>query len=181
MPGQLLGKKIDERLDAKLRKYPEIYSGYWSKYSVTIPKRLSEISGLGWKETSVTCYLVGKHRSFSDPLSITAYEKEGPFLDALTHELIHRLVHQNQECLPGFWNWLKQKYPEESQLALNHVPVFAMQKALYIDVFGENRAELQRTKPVSIKDDYSIAWEIVDNEGYVKIIKMMENSQSEQA
>jgi hypothetical protein len=178
---QLLGKKIDERLDAELRKYPEIYSSYWSKYSVKIPKKLSEISGLAWKEASVACYLVGKHRSFSDPLSITTYEKEGPFLDTLTHELIHRLVYQNQERLPGFWNWLKQKHPDATQLTLNHVPVFAVQKALYIDVFGENGAELQRIKPVSIKDDYSLAWEIVDKESYVEIIKMMKNSQSEQA
>ncbi len=179
---QLLGKKIDERLDAELRKYPEIYSSYWSKYSVKIPKKLSEISGLAWKEASVACYLVGKHRSFSDPLSITTYEKEGPFLDTLTHELIHRLVHQNQEQLPRFWNWLKQKHPEASHVTLNHVPVFAVQKALYIDVLGENGAELQRIKSKgSIKDDYSLAWEIVDKEGYFEIIKMMKNSQSEQA
>ncbi len=177
----MLGKKIDERLDAELRKYPEIYSAYWSKYAVTIPRKIAEISGLEWKETSVTCYLVGRHRSFSDPLSITTYEKEGPFLDILIHELLHRLVYQNRMGLPRFWNWLKQKHPEASHLTLNHVPVFAVQNALYIDVFGENGAELQRIKSEgSTKDDYSLAWEIVDKEGHVEIIEMMKNRQSEQ-
>jgi hypothetical protein len=180
---QLLGKRIDEKLDAELRKYPEIYSDYWSKYSATIPKKLVEISGLEWREASVTCYLVGKHRSFSDPLSITTYQKEGPFVATLLHELIHRLLYQNRERLRVFWNSLKQKHPDAKPLALRHIPVFAIQKALYIDIFGENSPEFRMIKPsgTSIESDYPLAWEIMEEEGHDTIIKMIKNNKSEYA
>ncbi|MCL4388005.1 hypothetical protein M1567_02535 [Candidatus Marsarchaeota archaeon] len=179
----MLGKRIDEKLDGELRKYPEIYSGYWSKYAVTIPKRIAEISGLEWKEASVTCYLVGKHRSFSDPLSIRTYQKEDPFVATLVHELIHRLLYQNREQLAVFWSSLKQRHPDAKPLALRHIPVFAIQKALYIDIFGENSPEFKMIKPpeTSIESDYPLAWEIMEEEGHDTIIKMIKNGKSEQA
>lgn len=174
---QLLSKKINAELDSELKSFEGRYAGYWKINGVKILESLQTISGLKWHEHNITCYIVGKHRAFSDPLSIPAYPNENIFIDIMVHELSHRLLVQNKEKLYLFWKYIREKYNKESKLTLNHVPVFAMQTKIYLDLFDQEKlSKVKNIKPSTYSPDYMAAWHIVDSEGYNNILKEMRDS-----
>ncbi len=173
--GQLLGAnpndELDE-LDGKLSDYAKRCVAFWEPYRTSVPRKIAEISGINWREQEITCYIVGRHNSFSDPLSMKAYKDGNEFVDTLIHELIHRLFLQEPEKGREVFAWIKEKYGAESRLTRNHIPVHAIYANLYMDVFGKERLE-QRKKAESEgseNKDYARSWEIVDKEGYNSIV-----------
>ncbi len=175
---QLLGCSIDDDVNSKLKGFVPLYHDYWEPYAEKIPLKLSEITGLAWKEEQILCYIVGKHRSFSDPLSIKTWESGEPFLYDMTHELIHRLLSvDNYGMLERFWSWARDKYGDEGDLVVNHIPVHAVQTELLLGMSLEKLLDWDRSRSKRPGSEaYARAWEIVDREGYKNIIEKIRTS-----
>ena len=144
----------------------------WRKCEKNILQELSKVTNLEWKEKEIICYVVGDCRPFSDPLTLAAYEDRGLFVDVLTHELIHQLFTQkgNYEKAKKSWKYIFSKYKNESHLTRVHIPLGAIHWYIYKKLFNEKRLERDMTR-VSFHSDYKKAWEIVEKDGYEKIIK----------
>lgn len=86
----------------------------WRKDETKILKELSLVAGLKWKEKSVICYVVGRCKPFSDPLTIKVYKNYSfdYFVDVLTHELVHQLFTQgnNEKLSKKAWAYFHSKY-----------------------------------------------------------------------
>ncbi len=146
----------------------------WRKDEKKILRELSVISGLSWKEKSITCYIVGKCIPFSDPLTMKVY-KEFPlnyFIDVLTHELIHQLFIQNEDIqkLNKAWNYFHRKYKKEEFNTIIHIPVHAIHSHIILKYFGEKRLK-REIESLNRFPDYKKSWDIVKEEEYQKIIK----------
>lgn len=168
---RLMGHEINEAINSWAKYSVEVCGNYWKPYATAIPEKLSEISGLGWKEEHIPCYMVGPYKGYSDPLSVSSFLVEAQFIDILTHELIHRLLMQNLEESKGFWHWIHEKYGDEKRLVTNHIPVHAIHKKLYLEMGWGERLEndIDRAKTLNA-EAYIRAWDIVDKEGYENII-----------
>lgn len=160
----------DEEICNSIKKVEKL----WRKNEKRILKELSIISGLSWKEKSITCYVVGRCIPFSDPLTIKVY-KEYPLnysIDVLTHELIHQLFTQsdNTQKSKKAWGYFHKKYKNEKFNAIIHIPVYAMHSHVISKYFGEKRLE-REIESLSYLSDYKKAWDIVKEEGCQNIIK----------
>lgn len=145
----------------------------WFKYESVILKTLVNITQLEWKEDKIICYVVGRAIAFSDPLTIPAHiGYEDYAIDMITHELIHRLFMQegNYGIIKLFWDRLEKAYKSLSDNARGHIPVEAVHTKLYKTFFNDKRLKRDRDF-LSEMEDYKMAWEIVEKEGYETIIK----------
>jgi hypothetical protein len=145
----------------------------WRKDEKKILEELSKISGLTWKSEVICCYVVGRCIPFSDPLTLPVYNKYPDyFIDVLVHELIHQLFTQNGniERSRNAWNYINRKYRKESRTTRIHIPLHAIHSHIYLNFFGEKRLN-RDVKLISFLLDYKRSWEIVQKEGYQKIIR----------
>jgi hypothetical protein len=143
----------------------------WRKYEKKILKELSTITGLKWRSRFICCYVVGRCIPFSDPLTLPVYEKKQDyFIDTLVHELIHQLFTQNSEKLRKAWKYIERKYKNESFKTRIHIPLHAIHAHIYLKFFGEEKLR-RDVEAISFLPDYKRSWEIVQQEGYKKIIQ----------
>ncbi|MBU3964854.1 hypothetical protein KJ695_04240 [Patescibacteria group bacterium] len=142
----------------------------WRKDENKVLSELSKISGLKWKKKSICCYVVGRCRPFSDPLTLGVYNKADYFVDVLTHELIHQLFVQNENRNEKVWKYFHEKYKSESFNARIHIPVHAIHQHIFLKFFGQKRLK-REIKIMSKFPNYKKAWDIVEKEGYENIIK----------
>ena len=148
----------------------------WKKVESGILKGLQEVTGLTFFENRIPVYVVPIQKgAFSDPIVISSTIPPDRFVDLLTHELVHRLVTQdNEKAEVG--EALKKLFPEvKERLGLNHIFVHAVHKHIYLNVLqNENRLkrdiEFFQNYPA-----YKEAWDIVGKEGYKEIIKRAKN------
>jgi hypothetical protein len=145
----------------------------WQKNGDLVLRELAKVSGLKWKEKTITCYVAGRVVAFSDPLTI-AFIRNAPVdrtIDILTHELIHQLFIQNDYGKRAYkaWEYIYRKYKKEEFNTIIHIPVHALYYHIFMKFFGEKR--LQREID-SVKDypDYKRAWDIVLETGAENII-----------
>jgi hypothetical protein len=90
--------------DQEILEYKEKMEALWDKKKEGILEELALISGLKWRRTEITCFVVGAPKlaywsAFSHPLTMTLIRyKESPdrFLITLIHELIHNLFVDNE-------------------------------------------------------------------------------------
>lgn len=146
----------------------------WRKSENDILKELSKISGLKWKKKGITCYVVGRCVSFSDPLTIMCHKKYpvNYAVDVLTHELVHQLFIQegNEESATKAWAYFHKKYKTEDFNTIIHIPLHAMHHHIFMKFFGEKR--LQREIDfMNDLPDYKKSWDIVLEEGAENIIE----------
>lgn len=144
----------------------------WQKCGDEILKELEKISGLKWRDKTIPCYVVGKCIPFSSPLTIMVYG-DYPLdyvADVLTHELVHRLLIQNETQTGNIWKYLFRKYKKEEFNTIIHIPVHAIHCHIFMKYFGEER--LKREMEI-MKDlpDYKRSWNIVMEEGAEKIME----------
>jgi hypothetical protein len=143
----------------------------WRKYEKKILKELSTITGLKWRSRFICCYVVGQCIPFSDPLTLPVYEKKQDyFIDTLVHELIHQLFTQNSEKSRKAWKYIERKFKNESFKTRIHIPLHAIHTHIYLKFFGEERLR-RNVETMSFLPDYKRSWEIVQKEGYKKIIQ----------
>lgn len=152
-------------------KYSKKIESRWRRVESKILKELSKVAGLKWKKQTIPCYLVGKCRSFSDPLTLhISYKTDNRFIDVLTHELIHQLFIQNLKETDKVWVYLRKKYSKESITTQNHIFLHAIHQNVLLKLFGKRRLneDISWSKDFP---DYKRSWEIVGKEGYKNVIK----------
>lgn len=148
----------------------ENYKAEWAKYEEKILKGLIKITGLDFKNQIIDVHIVsGNPRQISNPLIVKSGFSPDEFVDVLTHELLHRLFtlnRINKEIM------ISKKYIEETEAVKNHIIVCALLKYVYLDILKDD-SRLRKNMENSKKhrtDDYTRAWNIVEKEGYIKLI-----------
>jgi len=142
----------------------------WGKQENKILQEISKITNLKWQEKEIKCYVIGQGRSFSDPLTLRIYKNKNDFIDTLTHELIHQIFIQNSPKTLNYWRYLRKNYSNESRITQNHIPLHAIHKKLYLNLFNKKRLTNDINKCQEF-EDYKRAWQIVEKEGHENIIK----------
>ncbi len=171
-------KEKDYPSERKIRNYIEKVEKLWKKKDKKILEEMAKISGLKWKDKGINCYVVGRCRPFSCPLTMPVYLKYPDyFIDVLIHELFHQLFIQDETFVRNgrtkskkVWDYFFRKYKNESLVTKIHIPLLAMHKYIYLKFFDENRLERDKEQIKRLKD-YKKAWEVVEKEGYKNIIK----------
>lgn len=154
----------------------ENYKKEWSKYETKILKGICAVLNLKFKRNAIDVYIVsGNPRQLSAPIVIKSSFNPDEFVDSLTHELIHTLFGDNGRRVPiSIWD---EMFPEETKSVKSHVVVHSVLKYIYLDILKDEK-RLERNIESSRKhdtNDYLRAWEIVQKEGYIEIIKKFKN------
>jgi len=166
------GKKKNYASQRKILNYIKKVEKLWRKEEKKVLQELAKITHLEWKAKFITCYVVGRCKPFSDPLTIPVYEKYPDyFIDVLTHELIHNLFIQpgNYQKSKKAWQYFHQKYKKFSHNTRIHIPLHAIHSHIYYKFFNEQRLK-RDIKFISFLPDYKKSWQTVQKEGYKNII-----------
>lgn len=156
----------------EIQNYLKKVKKLWQKDKRRVLTELSRISHLNWKDKSIYCYIVGRCRPFSDPLTLPVYKNRPDyFIDILTHELIHRLFTQENNLLKSekAWKYIDNKYKKESRIIRIHIPLYAIHSHIYLKFYGEKRLK-RDFDLIKVLPHYKKAWEIVYKDGYKNII-----------
>ena len=118
----------------QILNYIEKVEKLWRKDEKKILEELSKVSGLKWRSKIIYCYVVGRCIPFSDPLTLSLYDKLDYFIDVLIHELIHQLFTQrgNMDKSKKAWNYINRKYRKESHTTRIHIPLHAIHSYIYL-------------------------------------------------
>ncbi|MGI9027317.1 MAG: hypothetical protein ACR2FM_00515 [Candidatus Saccharimonadales bacterium] len=161
------------------------YQRAWQPFEQTILTGMCETLGLTFRQNTIDVYIAPWFHAFSDPLVIGVNQKPDVFVDILTHELLHRLLTDNNS-IPFQTNLLKPEWDKlfgssHSFGTLVHIPVHAVHKAIYLDVL--KAPERLRRDVEGVEDeidwdasDYVKAWEYVEKHGYKVIIEQLRES-----
>lgn len=117
----------------------------------------------------IKCYIIRTGKCFSDPLTVRYYKNKKDFIDVLVHELIHQIQIQNSEKFKKWKKYLEKKFPNESNLTINHILLHSIHKKIYLKSFNKKRLE-NNIKKDNNYYDYKRAWEIVEDIGADEII-----------
>ena len=154
----------------------ENFKKEWSKHEKIILEAICGILEMNFTQNVIDVYVVsGNPRQFSDPIILTSTQPPKEFVDSLTHELIHKLFQNNVDIFP--WKILPKMFPDESNLTKNHIITYAVLKYIYLDIL-KDKSRLEKNLKRSSKDihkDYDRAWEIVEKEGYMELIKKLKD------
>ena len=155
----------------ELFKRIENYKKEWSKYETKIVKGIYSVLNLKFKRDTIDVYIVsGNPRQLSSPIVIKSGFNPDEFVDSLTHELIHALFQDNGREIPiSIWD---EMFPEETKSVKSHVVLHSVLKYIYLDILKDEK-RLERNIENSKKhstNDYSRAWEIVEERGYHELI-----------
>lgn len=162
----------NEFLEQKAQKYREI----WAKYDAKIVPAMCEMFDLEFNQNIIDAYVAPLGNSFSDQLVIATRTRDERLVGVLTHELLHRLLTDNQFYQTSSGgdelrkSWEKPFGDEHTINSLIHIPVHAGLKAIYLDVLHEPE-KLDLDIAVCEKHyDYRKAWEYVNAHDYREII-----------
>lgn len=163
--------------EVEILNYIKKVEKLWKKGEKKVLKELSKITGLQWQEKQIYCYVIGRCVPFSDPLTLPVYRRDREqFIDTLVHELIHCLLGQegNYERAKKAWQYIHRQYSNEGERTRIHIPLYAIHAHVLLKFYGEKRLEqeIARTKHFTWDSkSYQRAWEIIQKEGYKKIIE----------
>jgi len=159
----------------EITEYIKEIEHIWKHNEKKVLEEMSKVTGLEWHDEDIVCYVVGICRPFSDPLTIGIYSQKyrdkKDFVDVLVHELIHQLFIQGKNFIPvkKYMDKLRKRYKDLSETTLLHIPLHAIHQHVYIELFDADR--LHRDKELSKQSiDYDNSWNIIEKEGYKKII-----------
>jgi len=154
----------------KILNYIKKVEKLWKKEEKKILQELSKITHLEWKSKIINCYVVGKRRPFSSPLTMPIYEKHPDyFIDVLIHELIHNLFFPNYKKMEKAWKYIERKYKTKSKITKIHIPLHAVHSHIYLKFYSEKRLK-RDIEHISRFPEYKKSWDIVQKEGYKNII-----------
>lgn len=154
----------------KVQNYIKKVKILWRKDEKKVLVECARVTGLKWKDRTITCYVVGRSRDISDPLTLRLRNKPDDFIDSLVHELIHQLLIQNEVNSWDVWKYFHKKYISESFNTRIHIPVHAIHRHIFLKFFSEKRLK-RDVKIASEYPEYKRAWDIVEKEGYRNIIQ----------
>lgn len=177
------GEKLAD--DEEMAKIVDAYNKEWQKYEKKILKGMHDLLGLEYRQNIIDVYIAPWFGAFSDPLVIGVGNSPDEFVDTLTHELLHRLFTDNTS-IPYKTNilmpeWEKMFGKNHTFGTLVHIPVHAVNKAIYLDVLSEPRRlerDINWSKNQTEWDasDYVKAWDYVEKNDYKKIVKSLKES-----
>lgn len=156
----------------EIKDYIKGIKPLWQKREKKVLSELSKITTLKWSSKLITCYVVGRTRPFSDPLTIPVYDKDPEsFIDILTHELIHQLFIQegSRERTKKSWEHIFEKYRSLPYNTKIHIPLHAIHAHIYEKLFTKERMD-KDIEEISFLEDYRKSWEVVQKESYQNII-----------
>ena len=164
-------KKDNWPSEKKILNYIKEIKKLWDKEEKRVLEELSKVTGLSWKEKEITCYVVGRCRPFSDPLTMGLRKNRDSFIDVFIHELIHQLFTQDSNMVKSkrAWQYINKKYKKESLTTRIHIPLHAIHTHIFNKFYGEDRLNQEMT---GVKNkDYVRSWRIVNQEDYKNIIQ----------
>ena len=146
----------------------------WRKIEKNILKELENVTGLKWQESHIYIYVTSGVGWFSAPLTMSITEDIDFMLDTLIHELIHRILSENENWgnIKKRWSKLLGKYKKENLNTRIHVPIHPIHKHIFLKFFNQKRLELE-IKRVKDNKDYARAWPFVESSNYKDIIKAL--------
>lgn len=134
----------------------------WGKVEKVFIKTIKKTFKLSFHRKVLDIYVVrGARMSMSKPIIIKFNYNPKLFQYSLIHELTHVLL-VNNKIKPGF--------SDEKLNTRNHIHLFAFVEKIYREVFKDEEM-LKEIKILSTSEEYKRAWEIVEKEGYNKLIK----------
>ena len=174
---------LEDRFE--LPKLPEKvvkeYEKAWFKDNIgeRILRAMTSVTGLTFAQNIIDVYIVNPdiRWSISDPMILGGGIKPSEMPRWLAHELIHRLAADNTTGIN--WHFVtqkvyKHKYKKESISTLNHVMIHAILEAIYTKL-GLTNEIIHDIEDHKNNHNYARAWEIVEAEGYQKIIEKISN------
>lgn len=156
------------------------YRKAWRPHEQKILKYVTDSLELSFRQNIIDVYIAPYFNAFSDPLVIGTSLEPDVFVDVLTHELLHRLLTDNAAVpfelrLRSEWARL---FGERPYAELVHIAVFAVQKAVFLEVLKAPE-RLERDITASKENDfvdYARAWDYVDARGYKEVIESLRKS-----
>jgi hypothetical protein len=149
-----------EEVIAKVKLFQEV----WSREGAPLLEQVCAFMGFGFRRDILDVYIVsGTPRDMSDPLILKSRYEPDEFIDAMLHELLHRLLVINGVKV-------NQRHKDESRTVKNHISVFAALTHIYRNILDDER-RLRRIIDGSHDPDYKRAWDIVKQEGYEKLVE----------
>jgi hypothetical protein len=170
----------DEWMTARVASYQKV----WEKYEKTILEGLCNLLNLEFRHNIIDVYIAPWFNAFSDPLVIGVTSEPDHFVDILTHELIHRLLTDNNKfTIQGSGNDLGDRWnqlfgSDQSFGCLLHIPVHAVHKAIYLDIMEEPE-RLERDLKITKKynqEAYVSSWKYVEDRDYEDIVAKLKKS-----
>lgn len=151
----------------------------WKAEERLIFREISAATGLRWPTGEIACYVVGRVKAFSDPLTVPVRRDPMTFVDTLTHELIHRLFMSvaNQQHLGQAWKYMGRRYPSETSLTRRHILLYAVHNHVFISLYGKQRLsrEIRQVQQEGALE-YIRAWEVVRDDGYLAILDALRST-----
>lgn len=156
-----------------LDRLPELKKD-WDRVEEGVIKSIEDATHLSFLE-SIPCYIVGRARPYSDPLTIPLFFKGSKnydayhFIHTLTHELIHVILVQNNIKILSLET--ATKFKTELRSLIVHIYVHAIHEYVFRSVFSEEDLIIEKEKSKALPDLYYRSWKLVDEIGYKKIIR----------
>ncbi len=149
-------------------KYVKKLQKEWNKVEKKVFTAMTKVSGLKWSQQTTTCFVVRNSNPFSMPLTLPIRKDLDNQIETIIHELVHNLIFQNSKKIRKK-NYSK-KYGRLSRVTKNHVLTHAILKETLLKIYGEKKTRLL-IKKYNNSPEYKKAWEIVEKEGFKRIIK----------
>lgn len=154
------------------------YQKAWGSYDHKILAGMTSIMNLSFRQNIVDVYVAPWFYAFSEPMVIGVIFTPDEFVDALTHELIHRLLSDNTTVPNELFlipHWEKLFGEQDSMKTLVHIPVHAIHKAIYLDILKEPERlerDIQKDRKSGNKA-YIASWDYVEEQSYKEIISKL--------
>lgn len=156
---------------------------YWDIHGHLILNAFSSFTELQFKRNILDVFVVGRaYHAFSSPTVVSICKLDPPefipedvFFDVVTHELLHILLSDNTLDV-SVKDYTIKRYPGEVEKVNTHIVLHAIHKQIYLEVLkSPERFELNLRRS-SKAPAYMRAWEIVNLEGYQRIIDEFKKS-----
>lgn len=154
----------------------EEYIKAWKPYEHKILQGMCDTLGLSFRQDIVDVYIAPWFHAFSDPMVVGVMYKPDKFIDVLTHELIHRLLTDNNESpydMEHVKRWRGMFGENTPHKVVVHIPVHATLQAIFDDVLEESERTKRDMKHSQKAPAYDKAWKYVQENGYKNIIEQL--------
>ena len=163
-------------LDAKAKEI----SKAWKPYEKKVLTGMSEVLDLEFKQNLIEIHILPFPGAFSWPLTIGKdYFQKDRAVDAICHELIHRLLLDNTKLPYDYdtWpSWRKIIGEEPNNPTFNHIVVHAILKYVFLDVLNEPERLERDIEDSQQYENYKDAWNYVESHDYRKLIEQIRDS-----
>lgn len=164
--------------DRVLRARIAAYRRRWWSVGPSILRRLSQITGIRWRERVIICTLTPVYTQ-ADPLLIPPYKDPDWFIHVLTHELIHQLLRQGkantvQQRLERLHR-IHRRYPKNVR---EHIMVHAIHGIVMQKLLRNGRRLLIRELRWATKyPEYALAWRIARRRGFASVARELRDGE----